>query len=389
MPPIVRSERPEARELDEVNAGVTVLSSAWLHAPLDEMGFAMRSIAGALSRLGEVDVLVPGPPGTWADGGFDVTAIGVPRAGRTWPHPDDVTARPPHDAHAGARRGRPVAVVVGTGDEDAHHLAAALLPGIPVVTVGARGRPVRTASGASPGSSESEMLVAVDLAPDEAGGTEARRSHADRRRVHPVGLYDRVHPGAFDRRHYGLRSVPEYVLVLGDRAGVLQSRWPSDRVRWVLARFARQHVVVVEGAEASVWRSRSNVGQFGVHTRMDLWLLMAHARGVVDLMPGALFARECVEAMRYGVPVVAPAGSSAAALADAGGALCFSSTAELLSCVESLGDPVRRQALSEAGRAVADRWYGDPDGLVDRLASVLETLDAIGARSTPAPGARP
>lgn len=386
MPPIVRSEGPEARELDGVNAGVTVLSSAWLHAPRDEMGFAMRSIAGALSRLGEVDVLVPGPPRTWADGGFDVTAIGVPRAGRTWPDPDDVTAWAPHDAHAGARRGRPSAVVVQTGDEDAHHLAAALLPGLPVVAVGSRGRPVPTASGASLGPSEGEILAAVDLAPEGAAGTGARESDADRR-LHPVGLYARVHPGAFDRRHYGLRSVPEHVLVLGDRTGALRSRWPSERVRWVLARFARQHVVVVEGAQASVWRSRSNVGQFGVHTRMDLWLLMAHARGVVDLMPGTLFARECVEALRYGVPVVAPAGSCAVALADAGGALCFSSTAELLSCVETLGDPVRRQDLSQAGRAVADQWYGDPDGLVDRLASVLETLDAIGARGTPAPGA--
>lgn len=370
-----------------MNGGVAVLSSAWLQAPLDEMGFAMRSIAGALSRLGEVDVLVPGPPGTWADGGFDVTAIGAPRAGRNWPDPDDVTCGPA-DAHAGAPRERPVAVIVETGDEDAHHLAAARFPGSPVVTVGARRRPVPVSSGAAAGSPDAAMLAAVDLAPHEAGGgggTGAKPRAG--RRVHPVGLYTRVHAGAFDRRHYGLRSVPEYVLVLGDRTGAPLCQWPSEHVRWVLARFARRHVVVVEGAEASVWRSRSNVGHFGVHTRMDLWLLMAHARGVVDLMPGTLFARECVEALRYGVPVVAPAGSSAAALADAGGALCFSSTAELLSCVDALGDPVRREALSDVGRAVADRWYGDPDGLVDRLASLLETREGPGATRTPAPGA--
>ena len=390
----MHSERLAARGLHEVSAGagrVTIFSGAWLHAPLDEMGFAMRSIAGALSRLAEVEVLVPGNPMTWPDGGFDVTAIGVPRAGGIWPHPDEVTAGGTGRARRLAPPGRSVAAVVETGDEEAHHLAGALLPGLAVVTVGASG--ASGAGGAGPTDesrgTDGKMLAAVDLASSGADTSEAKDPHAHRRRVHPVGLYARVHPGALDRRHYGLRSVPEYDLVLGDRAGAIQARWPSDRIRWLLARFARQHVVVVEGAEATVWRSRSNVGRFGVHTRMDLWLLMAHARCVVDLLPGALFARESVEALRYGVPVVAPTGSSAAALADAGGALRFSSTAELLECVESLGDPARRRALAGAGRAVADRWYGDPGGLVARLAALLEGLDATGAQSNHAHVATP
>jgi hypothetical protein len=108
---------------------------------------------------------------------------------------------------------------------------------------------------------------------------------------------------------------------------------------------------------------------------MDLWILMAQATGLVDLLPGGVFARECIESLRYGVPVAVPAGSAADGIAERGG-LRFSSTAELLSCADALFDPAVREALGSAGRAAADHWYGDPEGLVRRLEVALGQIGA-------------
>ena len=320
---------------------VAVMGRSWTSAPQAEMAAAVRSIAGALSRLADVDVLVPGDGPRVADGAFDLTPVGTPMRGR-WPEPRQATAAPL----------RYEAILVEATDGAGRALAASMAPGSPVWAVGRTG-------------SSGGRLLAVDL------GTGTEEGGHGAPGLHRVGLYARVHPGARTRRHYGLRSTPEYLLVLGDRLGMPESPWPSARVRWTLARFPRHHVVVVEGGIARAWRSRSCVAQFEVHTRMDLWILMARALGVVDLLPGDVFARECVEALRYGVPVAVPEGSAADGLVRSGGGLDFSSTAELLTCVDALFDPPTREALSSAGKEVADRWYGDPDGLVARIAEIL------------------
>ncbi|HVC14474.1 MAG TPA: hypothetical protein VND62_06405 [Acidimicrobiales bacterium] len=344
---------------------VAVLTASWTRAPGSEMATAMRSLAGACSRLAAVDVYVPGGAPV-ADGAFDLRPLGAraPHAGGggakpgRWPDPADASA-PTAPEPAGYR-----AVLVEEGDPGARPLAAVVAPGAAVLTV------CRSAGSGAP-------ALAVGFTPDTAAETSLPTTAP----VDRTGLYCRVHPGARERRHYGLRGVPDYLLILGDRRGMPVPAWPSDAVRWVLARFARSYVVVVEGGAARAWRSRSCVAEFEVHTRMDLWMLMARATAVVDLLPGEVFARECVESLRYGVPIAVPAGSAAAGLARGGGGLAFSSTAELLSCAGALADPATREALATAGRALADRWYGDPAGLVVRLGAAL---DAATPRSRPA-----
>ena len=333
---------------------IAVLSASWTQAPQSESAEAVRSIAGALSRLAPVDVFVPGGGATFADGAFDVSPI--PGA---------------HDPRA-----RYQAVVVEAGHHGADELArsaASLAAGGPVLAVG---------------GARFAVDGVLDVGLGDPAGTDGPRTGPA---VHHVGLYARVHPGARGRRHYGLSGIPDYLLVLGDRPGVPVTPTPSDRTRWLLARFARRHLVVVEGGVARAWRSRSCVAQFDVHTRMDLWILMAQAQGVVDLLPGDVYARECVEALRLGVPIVAPGGSAADRLARAAGDMRFTSTAELLSCAEALGDPAVRESLSSAGREVADRWYGDPHALVARLAGVLGLADGVDGRrgGTTGPLSRP
>ena len=327
---------------------VAVLGRSWATAPLGEMAAAVRSVAGALSRVADVDVVVPGDGPRVADGAFDLTPAGGPARDR-WPEPERVAAAPL----------RYRAVLVEAADLGGRAMAASMAPGAPMWAVGRTG-------------SSKGALLAVDLGASAEGGELAAPG------LHRVGLYTRVHPGASTRRHYGLRSTPEYLLVLGDRLGMPTSPWPSESIRWVLARFPRRHIVVVEGGIARVWRSRSCVAEFDVHTRMDLWILMARALGVVDLLPGDVFARECVEALRYGTPIAVPVGSAADGLARSGGGLRFSSTTELLASADALFDPPTRQALSSVGKEVADRWYGDPDSLVDRLAGVLGVKERDG-----------
>ncbi len=343
----------DARDVRDVNAPrVAVLSSSWVKAPLSESAVAVRSLAGALSRLSAVDVFVPGDGQAFGDGAFEVTPTG-----------DGGDTRGLHGTYRASGRYMAVLVETGTGDpERLLHLAASLSGTAPVLSVGAAGSTV-----------DGVLDVGVEAAEDRDGAGVGAVVGAGRSEpaVHHVGLYARVHPGAGGRRHYGLGAIPDYLLVLGDRSGVPSTPSPSERARWLLARFAREHVVVVEGGVARAWRSRSCVAQFGVHTRMDLWILMAQARGVVDLLPGKVYARECVEALRYGVPVVVPSGGAAGRLAKAGGGARFSSTADLLARVEALLDPATRANLAAAGREMADRWYGNPRALVARLAEAL------------------
>jgi hypothetical protein len=319
---------------------IAVLSPSWVEAPHSEIAEAVRSIAGALSRLAPVDVFVPGDGASFADGAFDVTPIGAARASRA----------------------RYEAVVVEAGRRgELVRSAGSLAAGAPVLAVG---------------GARFTVDGVLDVGPDGADGGSGAGTGFDggagtAPAVHHVGLYARVHPDARSRRHYGLGGIADYLLVLGDRPGVPATPTPSDRTRWLLARFARQHVVVVEGGVARAWRSRSCVAQFDVHTRMDLWILMAQSKGVVDLLPGDVYARECVEALRLGVPIVVPGGSAADRLASAAGGMRFTSTAELLSCAEALDDPATRTALASFGREAADRWYGDPHAVVARLAGAL------------------
>jgi hypothetical protein len=147
---------------------------------------------------------------------------------------------------------------------------------------------------------------------------------------------------------------------------------PPPEVAWVSAAFPDDHVVLVEQAVASAWRARALRGRVSVDTRMDLWRLLAHAAVCIDLGPGGLVARECIEALRLGTPVVAPAGGTpVAALAAAGAAATYGDAGDLVDAVGALRDAPTRQAASERGRRHADAQHGDPARSVERLGQLL------------------
>jgi hypothetical protein len=195
-----------------------------------------------------------------------------------------------------------------------------------------------------------------------------------------IGLHVAVNPLAAERPHNAL-GFTDYLLLLTDRGGNVPRADDDVTVgaRWLAAAFPRHHLVVLESGTATVWRCRALRGVVTVDSRTDLWRLMAHSRAVVDLRPGPLVARECVEALRFGTPVIVPSGGAAARLAAAGGGLSFEDMDGLLGCVDVVDDAARRAGLCASGREQADARYGDADAFVARvgaaMAAVTESAD--------------
>jgi hypothetical protein len=318
----------------------TLLSRSWEHHS-GELSFVTRVVAGALTRRGPLFVLVPGPTGSvLADGAFDLVGVGQGPGGG-WPRPDQAGWPDP---------GAPEVVVLDRADPEVMDLLARFAPTCRVMSI---------ASEAAP-----KGVTALPFTRGPRGG-----------RAGAIGLHVPVHPLAATHRHNGL-GFTGYVLVLSDRAGVDVTP-PTDLVAWLTARFPQQNVVVVEDGSAAAWRGRALRGTVPVDTRTDLWRLMAHARLTIDLAPGGIVARECVESLRYGTPIVVPAGSAAEPHAEGGGGFTFAGVGSLLASVEQLLDDDTRQQCSTEGRRYADERFGDPSSFVANLA---RSLDKAGAR---------
>ena len=300
----------------------TVVISARWHERTSEAAFVIRSLAGAASRRGPVSVLVSGDAGG-PDGAFDLGSLGRPPR---WP----------------AERAADGAVIV---DE--------LTPELAPLLRNARLRSVW-------------FLAADGGAPDP--GWHPLPVTGDR----SVGVYVPVNPMAERHRHHGF-GFTGYQLVLSGRS-VAEDEPPAE-VAWLSAAFPDEHIVLVEQAVASAWRGRALRGRVSVDTRMDLWRLLAHAAVCVDLRPGSLVARECIEALRLGTPVIALAGGTpVAALAAAGAAAPYGDAGELVEAVDALRDAPTCQAASERGRRHADAQHGDPARSVEWLRQLLDGM---------------
>jgi len=341
-------------------AHITVLSRSWRDGDR-QLAFVTRAVAGAASRQGHVDVLVPGTAGApVADGAFDLHPVGT-RAGG-WPE----TRRAQLDAAPA-----PDVVIVEGNDAGALRLYGQFAPGVPLIVIdtgtlsGSSGKGVVRGARTRGASGSATVLTVIP------GRRELLAARPGAPGVEEVGLLVEVNPIAAARRNNAL-GFTDYLLILTDRPpGVTDNRRPTALAAWIAARFPREHVVVVENAVASVWRSRALMGEVAVDTRTDLWRLMAHARVTIDLAPGSVLPRECIESLRFGTPIIVPAGTGGAELAACGGGLWFRDEAELLGCIEILGDPVIRDALSRQGRTSADARYGDADRFVERVSHVL------------------
>ena len=102
---------------------------------------------------------------------------------------------------------------------------------------------------------------------------------------------------------------------------------------------------------------------------------MAWATVTVDLHPGPLFGRRCVESLLFGTPIVVPGDTIAREHAErGGGGLWFADAAELLWCVEALEDPGIRRTFAAQGHAYAEEEYGSTDRFIDRVGASQDSL---------------
>jgi hypothetical protein len=306
-----------------VNGPTAVVVGCRWHERQAEPAFAIRSLAGAASRIGSVTVLVPGDSNLReADGAFDLHGLG------SWP--DGIPA-------------------------DTTVMVDELTPEIAGLLAGA-GR-------------ASVLFLLEGGGVPEQGWRRLELVAGD----DPICVHVPVNRLAERHRHHGF-GFTDYLLVLSDRPGGSPggNAEPPPAAAWLSAAFNDADVVVVENAVASAWKGRALRGNVSVDTRMDLWRLMAHANACVDLAPGGVIARECIESLRFGTPIIVPERSGPAEVhAQASGGSVFGDPDELITSVRRLQSTSHRSAVSVAGRRYADDRYGDPASLVDRLRKVL------------------
>ena len=164
-----------------------------------------------------------------------------------------------------------------------------------------------------------------------------------------------------------LAGSSDYVLVLTHTDSGSGAR-EAELAQLLRTAAPERRVAVAHNDAFMVWhRGRVVKGQ-PIRRSSDMARVMAWARATVDLRPGRLFARPCLESLLYGTPIVVPHDSRAREHADVGrGGLWFENPAELAWCVEAMFDPAIRASLSTRGRAYAAREFGSTDRFIERV----------------------
>ncbi len=306
---------------------IVLIAHHW-HERQNELTYIARSVGGALSRWNDVSVAAPGPLGhIEPDGAFDVLAMGM-NGGYRWP--DGLTSS---------------GVVVV---DDLTSEIAELLSGISPHTV------FYLAAGAD---IHDPTWRRIPLVKDEG---EARPW---------AKVYVPVNPLAELHHHNGF-GFTGYQLVLSGPTGTHED--PPSAVAWLTAAFHDSYVVVIENAVASAWKGRGLRGRVSVDTRMDLWRLIAHANVCVDLAPCPHIARECIEALRFGTPIIVPENSGAAVShALASGGSTYGDPEELLKAVAAMQIETTRSTASRIGRLYANANHGKPTEFMDSLRTLF------------------
>ena len=191
-----------------------------------------------------------------------------------------------------------------------------------------------------------------------------------------------VNPLAGTHRHAGL-GFTGYILVLTNRPSTPPVEPPTPAVAWLTSRFHDQYVVVVEGGSAAVWKGRALRGVISVDTRTDFWRLLAHSAMTVDLAPGEIIARECIESLRFGTPIVVPSGTVGAMHAASGGGLAFSDTLGLLDMRRPAPGRHRTEAVRTSRERLRRTPVWRPDHLRDERRSSDRTIMTADPWPTP------
>ncbi len=190
--------------------------------------------------------------------------------------------------------------------------------------------------------------------------------HGGADRVHRIGAPLAANPSALNEPNTWVGTT-DYVFVISS------TKTHANEEAVALARLIRlrfpENPVGISATDAfSVWH-QGRVGEgWPVERSSDLTRLMAWARVVIDLRPGPLFGRRCVDSLLYGTPIIVPGNSRAREHAELGrGGLWFDTPGELAWCVEAMLDPEVRATFSAQGKAYAEDAFGSTDGYIERV----------------------
>jgi hypothetical protein len=186
--------------------------------------------------------------------------------------------------------------------------------------------------------------------------------------VHCIGAPLAANPSALTEPN-GWVGASEYIMVVTN-SGSREDHVDNELSRIIRLRFPDNPVGVSHTDSFCVWhQGRLNEG-WAVQRSSDMARLMAWARVTVDLHPGALFARRCLDSLLYGTPIVVPHDSRAREHAERGcGGLWFSNPSELIWCIEALLDAPTRDTFGAQGRAYSEAEYGSTDRFIDQVVS--------------------
>jgi hypothetical protein len=222
------------------------------------------------------------------------------------------------------------------------------------------------------------------LAVSEGERAEIVEHHGGADKVHVVGAPMAANPSALSEPSPWVGTT-EYVIVLTD-ADSNADEEVVELSRLIRLRFPEHPVGISYTDVFVVWHEGRWVPGWPVERASDLARLMGFARAVVDLHPGPLFARRCVDSLLYGVPIIVPAESRARQHAElGGGGLWFSTPGELTWCIDALLRPEVREPFSHQGRAYAEERYGSTDRFVDRVVAAVGIAGDRGPAPVPVP----
>ena len=162
----------------------------------------------------------------------------------------------------------------------------------------------------------------------------------------------------------------DYVLVLTNANSNLKSE-QNELSRLLRLSFPDRPVGIAYKDGFFAWHEGRHNRGWPIERGSDFARLMAWARVMVDLHPGRLFGRRCVESLLYGTPIVVSGDTRAREHAQRGrGGLWFDNPAELTWCVDALLTDTAHDSFAAQGQAYAESEYGSTDGFIERVTGI-------------------
>ena len=259
-------------------------------------------------------------------------------------------------------------VVAGLAHFGLAEALTASWPDVPVVVL-----PLLEEPGLLRLSPAAQLIARADAvlvaSPDEERLLRPTIPSGSLQKLHDVGATVTISGGA-RRESVTALADQDYLAVLCDTPGTSEAA-VGPYIRMLSACFPRNPVAALHRDRVAVWREGGCQEQLApASSPADLGRVLAWARLTVDLRSHSLYAGGSLESLRYGTPIVVPAGGRAHQHAALGnGGLWFRDLAEMAGAVGGALDPTLREHLSTAGRIYADSRYGSTARFLDRVRS--------------------